>query len=205
MATAGQNDRGGSGSDVVPPFWLCVDEQEIDHRVLVAARDCWSWAFWLIRKQLNDGPRAPEIIEGVAADVSNRLRADAQVGRNLNGYFRTAIILRVKTLAARDGRLTYEGRVQDLEANHSLRVPDWSKVLEDRLALQSLLPFMSHPVRRIMHYRQLDYSWKQIGQRLELSEKQAKLRFYYGVRHAHQELLALQARRARGEEPQAWK
>jgi hypothetical protein len=205
MARAGQNDRCSSGPDAVPPFWLSVGEHGIDQRVLATARDCWSWAFWLIKKQLNDGPRTPEIVEGVAADVSNRLRADAEVGRNLNSYFRTAMILRVKTLAARDGRLGYEGSAQDLEANHHLCAADWAKVLDDRLALQSLLPFMSHPVRRILHYRQLDYSWKQIGQRLELTEKQAKLRFYYGVRNAHQELLAMQIRRARGEEPDIWK
>jgi hypothetical protein len=115
------------------------------------------------------------------------------------------MIRRVKTLAARDGRITYEGGAQDLEANHRPSAPDWTKVLEDRLALQSLLPFMSHPVRRILHYRQLDYSWKQIGKRLALTEKQAKLRFYYGVRQAHEELLAIQARRARGEESELWK
>jgi hypothetical protein len=115
------------------------------------------------------------------------------------------MIRRVKTLAARDGRITYEGGAQDLEANHRPSAPDWTKVLEDRLALQSLLPFTSHPVRRILHYRQLDYSWKQIGQRLALTEKQAKLRFYYGVRQAHEELLAIQARRARGEESELWK
>jgi len=205
MARAGHNDRSSSGPEAVPPFWLCAGEHEIDQRVFAIARASWSWAFWLIKKQLNDGPRTPDIVEDVAADVSSRLRADAEVGRNLNGYFRTAIIRRVKTLAARDGRITYEGGAQDLEANHRLSAPDWAKVLEDRLALQSLLPFMSHPVRRILHYRQLDYAWKQIGQRLALTEKQAKLRFYYGVRQAHEELLLIQARRAGGKESDLWK
>jgi len=58
---------------------------------------------------------------------------------------------------------------------------------------------MSHPVRRILHYRLLDYSWKYIAQQLNLTEKQAKSRFYYGVRQAFDELLAIQARRARAE------
>jgi len=205
MARAGHNDRSSSGPEAVPPFWLCAGEHEIDQRVFAIARASWSWAFWLIKKQLNDGPRTPDIVEDVAADVSSRLRADAEVGRNLNGYFRTAMIRRVKTLAARDGRITYEGGAQDLEANHRLSAPDWTKVLEDRLALQSLLPFMSHPVRRILHYRQLDYPWKQIGQRLALTEKQAKLRFYYGVRQAYEELLLIQARRAGGKESDLWK
>jgi hypothetical protein len=70
----------------VPPFRVCARELEIDQRVLEAAKESWSWAFWLVKKQLNDGPRTPEIVEDVAADVSNRLRADAEAGRNLNGY-----------------------------------------------------------------------------------------------------------------------
>jgi len=205
MGRAGHNDRGSSGPETVPPFWLCADDPRIDQRVFAIARDSWSWAFWLIKKQLNDGARTPDIVESVASDVSNRLRADPQVGRNLAGYFRTAMIQRVKTLAARDRRITYEGDAQDLEANHHPRALDCTKVLEDRLALQSLLPFMSHAVRHILHYRQLDYSWKYIGEQLALTEKQAKLRFYYGLRQAHEELLALQARRARGEESELWK
>ena len=205
MARAGHNDRCSSGPEAVPPFWLCADTHVIDQRVFDVARDNWTWAFWLIKKQLHDGPRTPDIVEDVAVDVSTRLRADSEVGRNLSGYFRTAMIQRVRTLATRAGRIRYEGDAQDLESNHRPTAPDWTKVLEDRLALQSLVPFMSHPVRRILHYRQLDYSWKQICQRLALTEKQAKLRFYYGVRQAHEELLATQARRARGEESELCK
>ena len=58
---------------------------------------------------------------------------------------------------------------------------------------------MSHPVRRILHYRLLDYSWKDIGKQLGLTEEQAKKRFYYGVRQAFDELLATQSRRMRAE------
>lgn len=205
MARAGHNDRSSSGPETVPPFWLCADKHAIDQRVFAVARDNWSWAFWLIKKQLHDGPRTPDIVEDVAADVSSRLRAEPEVGRNLSGYFRTAMIQRVKTLATRDGRITYEGDAQDLESNYRPTAPDWTKVLEDRLTLQSLVPFMSHPVRRILHYRQLDYSWKQICQRLALTEKQAKLRFYYGVRQAHEEMLAIQARRRAERDPSLWK
>src|ERR1700688_5193164 len=107
MARAGHNDRSSSGPEAVPPFWLCAGEHEIDQRVFAIARASWSWAFWLIKKQLNDGPRTPDIVEDVAADVSSRLRADAEVGRNLNGYFRTAIIRRGKKPAAPGGGSTY--------------------------------------------------------------------------------------------------
>ena len=208
MARAGHNDRGSSGPEAVPPFWLRTDEKgarAIDERVLDVSRDNWSWAFWLVKRQLNDGACAPDIVENVAVEVSARLRADAAVGRNLAGYFRTAMIRRVKTLAVRNTRVAYEGGTQDLETNHRRSAPDWTKIFEDRMDLQSLLPHMSYPVRRILHYRLLEFSWKDIGQRLALTEKQAKSRFYYGVRQAHQELLSLQARRAREQDSDQWK
>ena len=202
MARAGHNDRGSSGPEAVPPFWLRSEDhggRAIDQRVLAVSKENWSWTFWLVKKQLNDGARTPDIVEGVAAEVSNRLRADAEVGRNLNGYFRTAMIRRVRTLAIRDSRVTYEGGAQDLEANHRPSAPDWTKVFEDHMALQSLVAYMSQPVRRILHYRLLDYSWKHIAQELTLTEKQAKSRFYYGIRQAFDDLLAAQTKRERAE------
>ena len=202
MARAGHNDRGSSGPEAVPPFWLRSDDHHgrvIEQRVLAVSKENWSWTFWLVKKQLNDGARTPDIVEHVAAEVSNRLRADAEVGRNLNGYFRTAMILRVRTFAVREGRITYEGGAHDLDTNPRPSAPDWAKVFEDRMAIQSLVPYMSHPVRSILHYRLLDYSWKDIGQQLLLTEEQAKKRFYYGVRQAFDELLATQARRVRAE------
>jgi hypothetical protein len=59
---------------------------------------------------------------------------------------------------------------------------------------------MTPEVKQILYYRQLDYSWKHIANRLSLTEKQAKSRFYYGAHQAHNELLAAQATRARRRE-----
>jgi DNA-directed RNA polymerase specialized sigma24 family protein len=201
MPRVAKNDPDRPGPEAVPPFWLPDEDgtREIDPRVLAVSKENWTWGFWLITKQLNDGTRTGEIVENVAAEVSNRLRADAEVGRNLNGYFRTALIRTVKTLVARESRIVYEGGVQDLEANHQPSAPDWTKIFEDRMVLATLVPYMTYPVRQIMHYRQLDYSWKYIAKRLSMTEKQAKSRFYYGARQAHEELLAAQAMRTRRE------
>jgi DNA-directed RNA polymerase specialized sigma24 family protein len=204
MARLGHNDPVRWDSEAVPPFWLPNDER-IDQRVRSVAEQNWSWAFWLLKRQLNDGARTPETVEDVAVEVSSRLRADANVGKNLNGYFRTALIRRVKTHVARESRITYEGGPQDLEANHHPQASDWTKVFEDRLALRSLLPYMSYPVSQILYYRMLDFRWKQIGKVLGMTEKQAKSRFYYGVRQAHDELLATQAKRARQKETDPWR
>ena len=202
MAGAGHNDRGSSGPEAVPPFWLRTEENGvriIDERVLAVAETNWDWAFWLVKKQLNEGSCTPEIVENVAVDITDRLKADPEVGRNLNGYFRTAMMRRVQTLAIRSSRTAYEGGTHDLETNHQPHAPDWTRLCEDRITIQSLLPYMSHPVRRILNYRLLDYSWKHIAGELGITEQKAKKRFYYGVRQAYDELLADQARRSRDE------
>jgi hypothetical protein len=107
------------------------------------------------------------------------------------------MIRRVRTLAIREGRISYEGGAQDLEASHQPSAPDWTKVFEDQMALISLAPYMSHPVRHMLHCRLLKYSWKKIARSLGITEKQAKSRFYYGARRAHEELLSVQASRSR--------
>jgi hypothetical protein len=203
MSSIDQSDHDRLDSESVPPFWIHEgahgDARYVDPLVVAASRENWSWAFWLIRRQLNDGGRLGQIVERVAIDVTKRLMSDPQVGRNLGGYYRTAFIRTVQTIAIRENRISYEGATRDLESTHQLSAPNWTKVLEDRMILKSLLPFMSHPVRQIMHYRQLDYSWKQIAHRLSLTEKQAKSRFYYGAQQAHQALCAAQQQRANPE------
>jgi DNA-directed RNA polymerase specialized sigma24 family protein len=202
MARSRQNDADSSDVKRVPPFWLPTDEDAellIDPCVVEIARENWSWTFYLVGRELNDGTRTREIALDVAVEVTNRLREDAEVGRNLNGYYRTAMIRYVKDLVVSESRIVYEGSAQDLESTHQPSAPDWTKVFEDRMMLRSIAPYMSHPVRRILHYRQLDYSWKETGRRLGLTEKQAKSRFYYGARRAYEKLRAVQARRARAE------
>lgn len=204
MSGVRQNDRGGNEPEVVPPFWLRTEEhgiEIIEERVRAVAEENWHWAFWLVKRNLHDSACAAELVERVAIEVTNRLRADAAVGRNLSGYFRTSIIRRVNTMAVRNSRIAYEGGPQDLEANHRPSAPDWMEACEDRITIRSLLPYMSHPVRRMLHYRLLDYSWKHIAQEIGgLSEQQAKKRFYYGVRQAYDALCADQASRPCNEE-----
>lgn len=203
MSSIDHSDHDRLDSESVPPFWIHEgahgDACYVDPLVVAASRENWSWAFWLIRRQLNDGGRLGQIVEQVAVDVTKRLMSDPQVGLNLHGYFRTAVLHTVQTIAVRERRISYEGASRDLEMNHHPTSPDWTKVFDDRMTLEVLAPFMSHPVRQIMHYRQLDYSWKDLAKRLAISEKQAKSRFYYGVRQAHVELCAAQLRRAHTE------
>jgi DNA-directed RNA polymerase specialized sigma24 family protein len=195
-----RHDHGHSEPETVPPFWLPADvcgARAIDEQVLKVSEANWSWAFWLTARELHDGARTRDIVVDAAVEVSDRLKADPEVGRNLNGYLRTTIIRMLKMIAIRESRITYEGGTYDLEFNHRPQAADWNEALDDRLILQALIPYMSHPVQHILHLRQADYSWKYIARRLSLTEKQVKSRFYYGAHRAYEELLKVQEQRAR--------
>jgi hypothetical protein len=199
MAGAGHKDRSSSGPvETTPPFWLCAEDHGvriIDARVVAIAEENWQWAFCLVKNILNEGANTPEVVEHVAIEVTNRLRVDPDVGRNLGGYFRTAIVRRVRALANRDSRIAYQGGTQDLETNHCPPAPDWTKICEDRMTIEWLLPYVPHSIRRILHLRLLDYSWKNIAHKLTITEQTARKRFSRAVRQAYDELLSEQAKR----------
>jgi DNA-directed RNA polymerase specialized sigma24 family protein len=202
MAANHENRPERFSVETVPPFWLRDDEagrELLDQRVVKVARENWPWSFRLATYELQDGALASEIVEFIAIEVSKRLRADPAVLTNLTGYYRTAYVNRVRALAERNGRIRYEGSPTDLELNHQPLAADWFKVFEDQMVLKALLPFTRASVRRILGYRMLDFSWKEIAAHLGISEKQAKSRFYYGIQQAREELAAAQKKRAREE------
>lgn len=191
----GRRGDGNSGPNPVPPFWLRAEANEsnsIDPMVVGVAKENWPWAFRLAEHDLHDGASALEIVEIIAAEVSKRLRVEPEIGRHLTAYYRVAFSNRVRAIAARNGRIHYEGRPQDLEENYQPTAPDRVQRFEDKMVLRALLPYATETVRRMLQYRLLDYSWKEIGRQFAVTEKQARSRFYYGIRLAHQRLVAAQ-------------
>jgi DNA-directed RNA polymerase specialized sigma24 family protein len=187
----------------IPPFWIpATDHQdrEIDQRVIDVAQSLWPWAFRRVERELNDGARAAELLESVAVEVSARLKAEPKVGRNLKGYFYTALHHRVRSQVLKESRLEYEGLLRELEKNYKLRAPDWVSAVEKQLTLKFLLAYLPHNVSHMVHCRMLGLSWKKIGRILDISAKKAKSRCYYGVQQAYETLLETQSRRRHQEE-----
>jgi len=192
----GQQEQVAAGG--IPPFWIPATDQQdraIDQRVVDVAQSLWPWAFRRIERELNDSARAAELVESVTVEVSARLKAEPEVGRNLRGYFITAFHRRVRSQVLKESRLEYEGLLRELEENHKLRAPDWVSALEKELTLKFLLSYLPHNVNHMLHCRMLGFSWKKIGQIFSISAKQAKSRFYYGVQQAYETLLETQSRR----------
>ena len=192
--TQGKTYRSSFGR--IPPFWIRPHDdhdQPLDPQVHALAQRMWPWAYRHVERELQDGPRAAEILEEVAIEVSARLRHESEVARNLMGYLITAFHHRVRSHVIRDRRLAYEGLVRELEENHHLRASDGAASFENELALKLLVSHLPHEIKHMLNYRMLGFSWKEIGAFLGISTKQAKSRFYYGVQRAYDALLENQA------------
>lgn len=190
-----ENERPHSGLEWVPPFWIRPTDrngQAIDERVLDASRRLWPWAYYHVDRELHDAPSAAELLEEVALEVFDRLKVEPEVARNLSGYLITAFHHRVRSQMLKNNRLEYEGLLRELDENHQLTAPDWTKGLEAQLCLKFLVSYLPHPARHMLNYRLLGFSWKEIGKRTGLSPKQSKSRFYYGVQKAYEKLLGIE-------------
>jgi len=192
------NDTSTPETSRIPPFWLrsvAHDGPLLDPMVVAVARASWPWAFRLAERDLHDGPCALEIVEIIATEVSRRLQVQPEIGHHLAAYYRTAFARRIRAISDRNARIRYEGSPQDLETNFKPSAPDWVTTVEDRMSLDAVLYHATETTRLMLRYRVLDYSWKEIGDHFALTSKRAKSHFHYGLRSAHQRLIASRERR----------
>ena len=181
----------------LPPFWIFAKDSRgrpLDPRVKEVAEQLWRFAHRLVDAELHDSASTAEIVEKVASEVSSRLRDQPGIDENLRGYFMTAFRRRVRHQSMREHRVAYEGLVSELELNHHLTGPDFNQMIERSLCLEVIIDLMPHEARHMLHLRILEFSWKEIGQRLGISAKQARSRFYYELEKVHSKLLQSRTR-----------
>ncbi len=175
------------GSGNIPPFWIQQKDRAgkcMHPAVRKESHGLWPWAYRYVEQMLRDPPRAAELLDEVARAVSHRLREKSEVGRNLRGYLIAAFHHRVGLELLRTGRLTYEGSVQELQGKHPIAASDWVVPLEAKICVGQIVALMPPEARRIVHYRLLDFSWKEIEEALGIPITLAKSRYYYGIKRA---------------------
>lgn len=186
------------GTSSVPPFWIRPNDHRglcVDPRALEASRQIWPWAYRHVEVTLHDAPSAAELLEEVAIEVSARLQAEPEVGRNLKGYLITAFHRRVRLEFLKDSRLAYEGLLRELDGNHHVFASDWAPALEVKMCVDHLTALMPGTAQRIVHYRLLAFSWEEIGEAMGIPIAQARNKYYYSVKTAYERLLANTAKR----------
>ena len=176
--------HGRAGEGNLPPFWIQGEESSVDPRVVTKSRELWPWAYHHVRLVLHDAERAAELFEEVAIKVSERLREEPEVNRNLKGYLIRAFRNRIGLELLRASRITYEGLVSELEGKHRLAAPNGFHSIEVRICVDQIIPLMPPDARRIVSYRLLDYEWGDIAAAMDLEVVQVKNKYHYGIRAA---------------------
>jgi DNA-directed RNA polymerase specialized sigma24 family protein len=177
----------------VPPFWIRTDaraDRWLHPDVREESEDLWPWAYRYVTFVLHDPPRAAELLEDVAFEVSRRLQAQPEVNQNLKGYLITAFHHRVGLELLRNGRVTYEGLLRDLEGKHRLVARDWLMPLEIKICVGEIIALMPQEARRVVQYRLLDYTWEETAEAMGILVEQARNKYYYGIRVASERLFA---------------
>ena len=183
----------------VPPFWIHHDLAggQVHPDVCHESQELWPWVYKYVESVLHDSPRAAELLEEVAIEVSRRLRVKPEVGRNLKGYLIAAFHHRIGLELIRNRRITFEGLLQDLERKHFLADPDWLTALQTRICVGEVVALMRPDARRIVHYRLLDFEWQEIAEAVGVPANQVRNRYYYGIRTAWEKLFSDASSRTR--------
>lgn len=173
-----------------PPFWIHHDigGGALHPDVCHESRELWPWAYKYVEAVLHDSPRAAELLEEVAIQVSSRLEARPEVGRNLKGYLIAAFHHRIGLELIKNRRITYEGLLQELERKHLPAAPDGPTALEMRICIGEIIALMPPDARRIVHYRLLGFNWEEIAEAMGILAPHARNKYYYGLKSASERL-----------------
>jgi RNA polymerase sigma factor (sigma-70 family) len=180
-----------------------------DEELLAAARGAWPRALAHARRELSDKAvardrtaLAAEIWERVLRSVL-RTRQRSPQNRppvaDLQAYLIGAFHLRFNRLLRREQRRldTFEAfpSTFDLEKFESARDIQWVAQLEQAIAVKTVLAHMDESTRRIWRARQFGYSWKEIAERLGVTERHAKRKLRDGIGKARHRMIQLMRRR----------
>jgi RNA polymerase sigma factor (sigma-70 family) len=176
-----------------------------DDELLTAARAAWPHVLAHARRELSDKAVSPDRT-ALAAEIWERvLRSVARTRQrstdhrppvaDLQAYLIGAFHLRFNRVLRREQRRldTFESwpSTLDLEKFESARDIQWVSQLEQAIAVKTVLAHMDEWTRRTWRARQYGYSWKQIAERLGMTERHAKRKFRDGIEKTRQRMIEL--------------
>ncbi|MGB7025504.1 MAG: hypothetical protein WBD73_17070 [Candidatus Acidiferrales bacterium] len=176
-----------------------------DEELLSAARAAWPRALAQAKKEFNaarlgsDGPAfAVQVWEGLLRSVS-RTRQRDQVHRPpildlenyLIGAFRhrfTRVLLREQKRAE---TIELVSSSIDLERIETAKNGEWAEELERAITVKQITDRMDPWTKKVWQARQYGFSWKEISERLGMTQDQARKKFEYGIEKTRQSIVRL--------------
>jgi len=185
------------------------DSLDPDEELLAAARAAWPHALAHARRELSDRAvardrtaLAAEVWERVLRSVSRtrqRPRDQRPPVVDLQAYLIGAFHIRFNRVLRKEQRRldTFETFPSTLDLEKFERAQDiqWVAQLEQAIAVKTVLAHMDEPTRRIWRARQAGYSWKEIAERLGVTERHAKRKLRDGIDRVRRHMIELIRRR----------
>lgn len=171
----------------VPVWWdreFDSSGRQIRADVRAAAHEIWPNACRQARCILGDVSDAAELIEQSVAQVSQYLdRAKAEpFSQNTRGILMCAFCRALRRYSMKLKRLHLVGESDEL--SERVFAPNWAALVNLRLDLEKLGCDLSDRGRKMFGLRSCGYEWKEIADRLHMSETAARTAFWREIRRA---------------------
>src|SRR5215472_7061181 len=175
----------------------------VDEELLAAARKAWPHVLAHVRSRLLDKELGRERT-ALAAEIWDRVLLSVAKTRRRNndlpspimdlesyliGAFHHRFNRELKKEDKRAATIEAFSSVLDLEQFEAATDAEWVEQLERAIAVRQIIDQMNPWMRKVWQRRQCDYSWKAIAAWLGITEQQAKMKFYYGLRKIRQSIM----------------
>ena len=181
----------------------------LDQELLAAARAAWPHVLAHVRGELFDKELGPErtavaadIWDGVLQSVAKtrqRHRDHRPPISDLESYLIGVFHHRFNRLLKREQKraetIELVSSVLDLEKFEAALDTEWAEQLEQSIAVRQITDRMDSWTKKVWEARQYEYSWKEIGSWLGITEQQAKMKFRYNLEKIRQSIVRILKRR----------
>lgn len=185
------------------------NQQPVDEELLAAARAAWPRVLAHARQELGQKGMgaeatalAAEVWEGVLNSVSKALQrkgdSRASIG-DLESYLIAAFHHRFNRVLKREQKrhdtIELVSSTLDLERFENARDTRWVSDLEHAISVKQVIVHMDEWTRRVWRARQYGYSWREIAERLGLSERHVRRKFRDGLEKTRDHVIELVRKR----------
>ncbi|MBS1821284.1 MAG: sigma-70 family RNA polymerase sigma factor [Acidobacteria bacterium] len=155
--------------------WACsTGHPATDQALDAAAQAAWPYAVLCAWTYLNDRDSAHDLMDHAVQNAADYLeRHPGRPVQKLTARIKSVLRRRAKQLTAKRGRELSHGSLADLEQMYSER-PE----IEQRIYAYEVLAQLSPFANSIVHWRWLEYSWREIAKELGMDHTAVRRAYF---------------------------
>jgi DNA-directed RNA polymerase specialized sigma24 family protein len=156
--------NGRNGKELTWSWAYSTGHPASDQKLEAAAHAAWPYAYLCAWTHLNDHDAAVDLMDHAVHNAFRYLaRHSDTTEQKLTARIKSVIRRRARQLAAKRGRELPSGSMRDMERMHV-----GHSDAEQRAYAAEVIARLSPTARSIFDWRLLGYSWREIGEKLEM-------------------------------------